>query len=94
MTVTEMIKELSTYKDMPIIMHLGDTLESADSSIGIVGVVPYCQLQKELVRDWPEDNCPRKKCNECYEQQHGKCEIGKKGIGENMIDVLLIAGDW
>lgn len=94
MTVREMIKELSTYKEMPIIMHLGDTLESADASIGIVGVVPYCQLQKELVSELLDDDSPQKKCSECYERTEGKCEIGRKGTGENMIDVLLIAGDW
>lgn len=90
MTVTEMMKELGKYKDMPIIMHLGDTLESADSSIGIVGVVPYCQLQEELA----DDDSPRKNCSECYEREEGNCTADKNGIGENIIDVLLIAGDW
>ena len=89
MTVKEMIKELSTYKEMPIIMHLGDTLESADASIGIQGVVPYCQLRKELTRE-----STQKRCSDCYEQEVGNCKIGKDGIGENIVNVLEVAGDW
>lgn len=96
MTVEEMILKLCTYpKDLPIIMHLGNgTPESADTSVRVMGVVPYCQLREELVSALSDRGNPQKKCSRCLEVDHGNCKIGKGRIGENMIDVLEVAGDW
>ena len=94
MTVRELFRKICEYKEMPIIMHIGgDTRESADVSIRIMGVVPYCQLREELVSALSDKGSPQKKCSRCLEVNRGNCKIGKDRIGENIIDVLEFAGD-
>lgn len=90
MTVEEMRKEIAEYdKSLPVVMHLGDTLESVDSTMKICGVVGYCIRWKEIARQPPKEMC-----GECTQPPKSTCKLDSNGIGQYMTKVLEIAGDW
>jgi len=102
MTIKELKERLAEYdENLPIVMHLGDTLSASDGSIEVANLVWHCAYQNKIatvfdskISMFRDADHPKDMCSKCRFAKNNNCVKNSEGTGEHMREALQIVGDW